>query len=214
MSVTIEPMNIKQVERRLGAMAQKAPKVMKLAVNDTARKARSRLAKEAQKTYTVKTVGFNRVMGIMYATNSKQEAIVYARGKKIPLGKFSTRSGALGPGKYYNPTLHRRQTGKGGAGASGKLLKSSGYKSSKKAELKWFVAKMKNGHKGVFRRNAGIKRHCGSKENPEISEVMGLSVPQMIGNEKRVYGIVKPYIQSDLKEAVDRHVLRALKGGI
>lgn len=43
---------------------------------------------------------------------------------------------------------------------------------------------------------------------------MGASIPEMIGDEKRVYGIVEPYIQSDLKDAVNRHVLRALKGEI
>lgn len=210
MSVTIEAVNLEQIERRLGSIKQKAPKVLKLAVNDTARKARSRLAKEAQKTYAVKTAGFNRVMGIKFATNSKPEAVVYAKGKKIPLGKFSVRGGTLGPGRYYNPTLHMYQTGKGGTGASGKILKSSGYKHSKTARLKWFVSNMGSGHKGVFQRNAGMRR--GQKG--EISEKMGLSIPQMIGNEKRVYGIVKPYIQKDLKEAVNRHVLRALKGGI
>lgn len=43
---------------------------------------------------------------------------------------------------------------------------------------------------------------------------MGPSVPEMLGNEKRVYGIVEPYIMSDLKQAVNRHVARALKGEI
>ena len=43
---------------------------------------------------------------------------------------------------------------------------------------------------------------------------MGASIPEMIGNEKRVYGVVEPHIQDDLKEAVNRHVMRALKGEI
>lgn len=210
MSITIEPINIEQVERRLGAMKQKAPKALKLAVNDTARKARSRLAKEAQKTYAVKTAGFNRVMNIKFATNSNSEAVIHTKGKKLPLAKFSIRGGTLGQGRYYNPTLHRYQIGKGGISASGKVLKSSGYKRSESAKLKWFVANMGSGHKGIFQRNEGKKR--GDKK--EISEKMGLSIPQMIGSERHVYGIVKPYIQSDLKEAVNRHVMRALKGEI
>lgn len=210
MSVTIEAVNLEQVERQLGFMKEKAPKILKLAVNDTARKARSRLAKEAQKTYTVKVAGLNRVMNIKLATNSEPTATIYAKGKKIPIGKFAYRSGTLGPGRYFNPTLHRYQTGKGGTSAAGKLLKSSGFKASQTAQLKWFVAKMSSGHIGVFQRNAGMKR--GQKG--EVSEKMGASIPEMLGNEKRVYGIVKPYIQSDLKNAVGRHVLRALKGEI
>ncbi len=35
MSITIEAINLSQVERQLGAMKEKAPKVLKLAVNDT-----------------------------------------------------------------------------------------------------------------------------------------------------------------------------------
>lgn len=210
MSVTIETVNLEQVERRLGLMKEKAPKVLKLAVNDTARKARSRLAKEAKKTYTVKVAGFNRVMNIKLATNSRPMAIISSKGKKIPMGKFAYRLGTLGPGRYFNPTLHHYQTGKGGTGASGKLLKNSSLKASQAARLKWFVAKMGSGHTGVFHRNAGMKR--GQKG--EVSEIMGASIPEMLGNEKRVYGIVKPYIQSDLKAAVNRHVSRALRGEI
>lgn len=206
MGVSVEVTGLRQVERRLGAMKQKAPKALKLAINDTARKARSRLAKEAKKTYAVKAVGFNKAMEIKFATNSRQEATIYSRGKKVPLGKYSVRDGTLGPEVYYNPTLHREQVGKGGMGASGKILKSSGFKGSETAELKWFVAKMKNGHKGIFQRTS-----TGSRE---IEEKMGLSIPQMLGSEKHVYGIVKPHIKSDLKEALDRHVLRALKGEI
>ncbi len=211
MSVTIEAINLDQVERQLGAMKEKAPKVLKLAINDTAREARSRLAKEAQKTYAVKAVGFNRVMNIRRATNGNPVAVIHAKGKKIPLGKFSFRDGTLGEGVYYNPTMHRVQKGKGGVGAAAKVLKSrSRFKTTTKAKLKWFIARMESGHKGVFQRNAGMKR--GQKG--EISEKMGASIPEMIGDEKRVYGIVEPYIQSDLKDAVNRHVLRALKGEI
>lgn len=213
MSISIEPVNIRQVERRLGSMKQKAPKVMKLAVNDTARKARSRLAKEAQKKYAVKTAGFNRVMKIKFASVSNMTAIINARGKKIPLYKFAHRAGTLGGGVYYNPTLHRYQEGKGGISASGKQLKSSGFKSSTTARLKWFITTTGK-HTGIFVRNAGVKRHEGGSGNPEISEIMGASVPEMIGNEKRVYGIVKPYIQSDLQKAVSRHVTRAFGGEI
>ncbi len=213
MSINIESVNIRQVERRLGSMKQKAPKVMKLAVNDTARKARSRLAKEAQKKYAVKTAGFNRVMKIKFASASNIAAVIHARGEKIPLYKFAHRSGTLGSEVYYNPTLHRYQDGKGGTSASGKQLKSSGFKSSTSAKLKWFIANTGK-HTGIFVRNAGVKRHEGSRGNPEISEKMGASVPEMIGNEKRVYGIVRPYIQSDLQKAVSRHIMRAFRGEI
>ena len=208
--IHVKAINLNQVERELGGLKKKAPKVLRTAINDTARKARSRLAKEAQKTYAVKAVGFNRVMHIQMATNSNFVAIIRARGEKIPLGKFSYRKGTLGAERYYNPTLHKFQIGKGGTGASAKVLKRSGYKAAESTDRKWFSAKMKSGHSGIFQRHEGMRR--GQKG--EISEKMALSIPQMLGSEKHVYGIVEPYIQSDLQEAVNRHLLRAFKGEI
>lgn len=208
--IHVKAINLDQVERELGGLKKKAPKVLKMAINDTARKARSRLAKEAQKTYAVKAVGFNKVMQLKMATNNHFVAIIRARGEKIPLGKFSHRKGTLGAEFYFNPTLHRYQAGKGGISASAKVLKSSGYKTTESADRKWFSAKMKSGHSGIFQRNEGMRR----KQKGEISEKMALSIPQMLGSEKHVYGIVEPYIQSDLQDAVNRHLLRAFKGEI
>lgn len=208
--IHVRAINLDQVERELGGLKKKAPKVLRIAINDTARKARSRLAKEAQKTYAVKAVGFNKVMHIQMATNSNFVAIIRARGEKIPLGKFSHRKGTLGTGRYYNPTLHTYQIGKGGTGASAKVLKRSGYKAAESTDRKWFSAKMGSGHSGIFQRNEGMRR----KQKGEISEKMALAIPQMLGSEKYVYGLVEPYIQSDLQEAVNRHLLRAFKGEI
>lgn len=210
MSITIEAAKLSQIKRRLGYMKEKAPKVLKLAVNDTAKKARSRLGKEAKKKYVVKVSGFNKAMGIKLATNNKPEAVIHASGKKIPLAKFSYKEGELGTGEYFNPTLHRYQTGAGGISSTGKILKGTRFKPSSSARLKWFVAKMKSGHTGIFVRNEGMKR--GQKG--EISEKMGASIPEMIGNEKQVYGVVEPHIQNDLQEAVNRYVMRALRGEI
>lgn len=219
MAIEIEVINLEQIEKKLASMKQKAPKVLKLAVNDTARKARSRLAKEAQKTYAVKTGGFNNAMKIKLASSGNPVAIIRSNGKKISLYKFAHRKGTLGTQRYYNPTLHRMQTGKGGKGASAKVLKSSGFKSNNTAKLKWFVAKMSSGHTGIFKRNGSTSRGKGNKNRiglkllgvgAELSEIMGPSMPEMIGNEKHVYGIVKPHIESDLQAAVERHVQRAL----
>ncbi len=223
MGIVIEGIDLAQVEKQLGSMKQKAPKVLKLAVNDTARKARSRLAKEAQKTYAVKVGGFNRAMVIKLATNGNPVAIIRSTGKKIPLFKFAHRRNTLGSEKYYNPTLHRMQVGKGGRGASAKQLKSSSFKSDNGANLKWFIAQMPSGHTGIFQRNGGVSRGKGNKNyailkklgvGAEISEKMGPSAPEMLGNEERVYGIVEPYIMSDLEQAVNRHVLRAIRNEI
>ena len=210
--VEVSSTNIEQIEKRLRAMREKAPRVLKLAVNDTARKARSRLAKEAKKKYLVKVSGINHDAKITFATNSNHVATIRYQGRKIPLYKFSHRAGSLGTEKYYNPTLHTWQVGKGGIGAVGKRLKGTRWESGEHGKLKWFIVKMSSGHTGIFQRNEGVKRGEGSKKKPEIKQIMGASIPEMIGDEKRVYGIVEPHIQSDLEKAVERHIMRALKG--
>lgn len=174
-------------------------------------KLNSGLLLKRKKKYTVKTKGFNRSVELIPAKNNKPIAILYYKSEKIPLGYFTRRKGSLGSSVYYNPTLHRRQIGKGGRGAVAKLLRDSSFKSGTSAKLKWFIATMpKSGHTGVFQRNPGMKR--GDKG--EISQKMGASIPEMVGNQKRVYGIVEPDIRKDLKEAVNRHVIRALKNEI
>ena len=85
MAIQIEAIDLEQVERKLGVFKEKAPKVLKLAVNDTAKKARSRLAKEAQKNYAVQVQGFNRVMNIRLASNANPVAVISSKGAALPL---------------------------------------------------------------------------------------------------------------------------------
>lgn len=211
--VTFEEDMLKQVEKRLGAMKEKAPKVLKLAVNDTARKARSRLAKEAQKKYAVKGTALNKSMFIKFGTNAQPSAVIFVKGRPIPAYNFKRRAGTKGSGTYFNPVLHRRQKGKGGRAAQIQQLKSSSLTqislpNGAGKERKAFIATMKSGHTGVFQRREGKKR--GDKK--EIRELMGSSAPVMIGSGRRVYGVVEPHIRNDLKDAVNRHLQRAFKG--
>ena len=203
--IQVQVINEKEVARRLHRMPEKVPKTIRLAVNDTARKARSRIGKKAQETYTVKISGMNRALNMTPATNSDLIAKLRASGEKLSASKFSTRAGTLGSEKYFNPTIKRWQTGKGGQGAGIQLLKSGSIKRGSNPPNKWFKTKVgKGGHNGVFSRS-------GSGRLP-IKEKMGLSIPQMLGSEKHVYGILEPHIQSDLNKALNRHIARAIRG--
>jgi len=201
--IEIEVLNVREVERQLFGMREKVPSTIRMAVNETARKARQRLAKKAQETYTIKSGGFNKAMRIKNANNATLTAEIKARGEKIPAGKFSTRAGTLGPETYYNPVTHRQQVGKGGRSASVRLLRSGTFK-SRDADRKWFKTKFGSGHMGIF--------HRAGRERLPLKETFGLSIPQMIGSEKQVYGIVEPFIQDDLQAALDRHIARAIRG--
>ena len=77
-----------KIERRLGRMKSEAPKVLKNAINQTAKQARKDLAAEAQKTYVVKSGRFNKAMKIKNATAGSLEATIKATGAPMELKDY------------------------------------------------------------------------------------------------------------------------------
>ena len=86
------------------------------------------------------------------------------------------------------------------------IKKTSGtqrVRGKKNLKGKPFIARMKNGHKGIFQK----------KENRKIEELKTLSIPQMLGSES-----VMEYIRSNnevdnvLEKNLRREVNRILKG--
>ena len=185
-----------QVEQKLGRMKSEAPKVLKNAINQTAKQARKELANEAQKTYAVKTGRFNKAMKIKNATSSKLEATIKATGKVMGLKDFKVSLAKVQTDIENRPEVIKA-----------KVLKASQMKplQQKRGEkLKAFVTKFSNGHMAVAQRK-------GKKRKP-IRPFLTNSIPVMLGNEKRVYGVVKPYIKDNLKKNVNAQVRKVLGG--
>lgn len=188
---------LRDVERKLGSLKSEAPKALKDAINATARQARTDLAAEAQKTYTVKNAGFNRQMKLFNATKSHLEALISSRGENLPMKSFSVRvlkhkisveinrknSRKALYGKYFVNNIARR----------GQVRKKATNKGAKGTAVK---------HLAVAKRESEKRLH--------IHEIFSVSIPQMIGNEKDVYGIVEPNIESNLQSNVNRQVAKIL----
>lgn len=200
--VTIDRGSLRTIERKLGDMENRAPTVLKNAINQTARQARKRLGAEAQKTYTVKNAGFNRAMKIKNATASEPEAIINAKGEPIPLKNF--------------------KISKAGGVAKAQVLKSGTLKPLQIAGLKAFVNNVakkgqvrkrdtQKGQKGTQVTHVAVAQRKGAARLP-IKTFYGNSVPMMIGNEKRVYGIVKPEIEKMVQENVEKQIRKVLEG--
>ena len=83
----------KYVEKRLGDLKSKTPKVIAKSINETAAWARREIAQEAQKTYTIKSGGFNKSMTIKKANYSNLEGIIESKGKPIELIKYRYSKG-------------------------------------------------------------------------------------------------------------------------
>ena len=176
-SVKVEEASLARVERKLGDMKRKAPVVISRALNKTATSARVRLAKAAQKAYTVKSGGFKKDMKIEKANSGKLEATIKSAGKPLKLTNF----------KYSTPP----------SGARANVVKGNGLKALIKGNIKAF--------KGSGNLNGQLFQRKTESRYP-IKVLSSNSIPKMIGNERRVYGIVKPYIKSDLKKYVDAQI--------
>lgn len=181
---------LRKVEKKLGSLKSEAPKTLKNAINQTAKQARKDLAKEAQKTYVVKSGRFNKAMTIKNATQGSLEATIKATGAPMELKDYKVSPATVRTGAN-RPSITKA-----------KVLKASSMKGLQKGDIKAFVAKFKSGHASVAQRR-------GSSRLP-IKKLFSNSIPKMIGNEKRVYGIVRPTIEDNLQENIDKQVQKIL----
>lgn len=181
-----------QVERKLGQMKSEAPKALKNAINQTAKQSRKDLATEAQKTYAVKTGRFNKAMKIKNATPTRLEATIRATGKVMGLKDFKVSPAKIQTGKNRPEVV------------KAKVLKSRSMKPLKMGKLKAFVTKFSSGHVAVVQRRG--------EERAPIKTFSANSIPVMLKNERRVYGVVKPHIVQNLKQNVEIQVRKILEG--
>lgn len=80
--------DLQYVQRKLRNMETKAPRVIKNAINHTAKEARKKLAAGAQSSYTVKSGGFNSRMKIQNATNTRLYAVIRAKDRPLTITRF------------------------------------------------------------------------------------------------------------------------------
>lgn len=205
---------LRAIELKLKNMKKQAPNVLKMAVNDTARKTKTLISKEVRKEYIIKASDINQASKQKLATKTKPTATLFYFSPVLPVHKyFKAKAGKLGKGRYYNPTLRVMMTGKGGSPASVKLKKSSALTkimlSENGTDLKAFIATMSSGHTGVFQRQFGKQRG----EKGEIKELFGPSVPNMVygsDGEQGAYPRVESQSQKYLMKRLNHHIDRVL----
>ena len=186
-SFELDQITVANIEARLGALRAKAPTALKNALNATAKDARTDLWAKANTTYTIKKGGFNRDMKMKPANVGNLEAVLLTRGAPIEMIKFSVKSRDSTP---------RIEVLRG-------QVKSMGKRS--------FV---NNVAKKGTHTHVAVAKYVGGKDSRlKIQKKFSVSSPVMIGNEKRVYGIVEPNIVSNLQKNVDRQVEKILAIG-
>lgn len=149
------------------------------ALNRTAATVQGRAVREIAKDIGAKQKVVREAVGIRKASQSKPEAEVVARGKRIPI---------------YDLTA--RQTQKGAtyrSGAGRRLIPSA------------FIARMRSGHLGVFKRE--------SKKRLPIVELFGPSIP-LVFTRRKIQEALKQVIAERLPKEMESAARYFLRGGV
>lgn len=200
--ITLNQNTLGQIETRLGNMKGQAQSVLKNAINQTARDARKDLAAEAQKKYTIKSGAFNKAMKLKSASVSNLEATIIATGAPIPLKNFrvvksggQVRVQVVKEGGLKALEVGGRNAFMNNIARKGQTRKTDTQKGGKGTQVK---------HMAVAQRL--------TEKRLSIKELYSNSVPFMIGNERRVYGVVRPHIQANLQRNVEKQIRKVLGG--
>lgn len=205
-----------KIENELGMLKDKSKHVLRTAINNTAKQTVVLLVDEARKEYIIrKPTGVRKTMTIKKATIGKLYAVVRSNGKTSELYDFQVKPRA------YRPNA-RPRTGHAGrvvlANDAKQLefgsITKTGPFTNRNDPHRAFVVKYASGHISVAQRVPGSKRKTPRADHPEgeeaIKNLRSLSVPKMLGNEQRVFGIVKPQIYELLQQNIQTQLERYL----
>lgn len=187
MKVSIEQVGKNSLERAellLAGFPGAVDKALRSAISRTAQRVRSQSAKRIQERYAISAANLrmeeNAKVSYSYSPGEGMEASILFRGRKIPLHRYDGASPA-GP-TYDRSSKVPVHTSSGwimaspGVQASGHQLRSTSPKKFEDA----FVARFRSGHVGIFERTGGVT----ASGRDEIRELMGSSIPQMIGSDE------------------------------
>lgn len=182
---------VETIARQLGEYHDKAPTVLKQALNATAKDARSMLANQAKDIYVVQKSKFNKAMTIKNAFARKLEALIVTAGAPLELIDFKTNP-KKPPTDAERPDV-----------TTGKVLVKSSLKRLEMGDLKAFVARFKSGHVSIVQRKG--------PERLPVKKLLSPSIPKMIGNEKQVYGEVEPKIAELLEANIRKYIKKTVE---
>lgn len=195
---------LRTIEKALGNMKGESRKVLKNAVNATARQARAALIAKAKEEYAVKKGPLSKATKVSKkASVSAPEATITVKGPAQELREFRTSASKSGVKvKVRNSsTLELIQSKKGG-------------------RAKAFLATFESGHTAIVQRQEGeTYRRDGAKRQAKygrhidmtrIKKLLSISFPKMVGGSA-VLGELGPSIYDTLLENVNKEIRRVMR---
>ena len=193
---------LKLIDKKLGSVQADSRKILKNAVNATAKKARSDLVNKAREEYVAKKKSLNDNTNIKpKATASDPSATINVTGTVLELKQFKATAPKSGAKAQIL------------TGGSLKLIQSK-----RGTKAKAFLATFSSGHQAIVQRQDGetYKSASGRSKRQEkygryadmtqIKKLLSVSAPKMIGDEKRVLGILRPKIYDNLMDNIQKEI--------
>lgn len=182
--ITISADQIERAEILLKRVPNGAPKAVVAALNRASQGARTDAIKKARERYHIKAKDVRNTMQITKATYNDMTTTIRASGSPIALSRFK-----ISPTK---PVKRRKKpvVARVVRGAGGPIVKV-------------FVARVKSGHVGVFKR--------AGKSRLPIKQLYGPSVPQMLGHESVTKYLEEKALER-LEERFEHEISRLLRG--
>lgn len=195
MAVQLDPRSIKRLQKRIDLLGRDAKIASLTAANRAARSAVAFFSREVRKEVNIRAAGLKKAAVITKANYRSPVAYITVGGAHIPLVDMGAR-----------------QTRKG---VTVTIVKGKGRKLYRSA----FMATMKSGHRGVFRRVAGKYMQKGpragmngTKHSEAINEMFG---PSGIGlwrhRERKIAAYGRQQLAKELSSAL-RNIQRRRSG--
>lgn len=184
--------NIDEIARKFSSISKtELDKATYLAINRAIDGAKTETDRAIRARYNIRQPDVQKVLSIKgYASAWKLNATLAAKGNRIPIYAFNP--------KPAEPVWRKP--------VSVSIRKGGGRKTSST----WFVARMKSGHVGIFRRK---DPHVRPSKRLPIKEVFTISVPEML-QAREVMELVKTNTVARFDKEFERLISVILKGGL
>ena len=195
-----------RAEKLLAGIPNGVEKATKSAMQRAISHLRTNSTKAIRERYAIAAgnIRANENITVRYSFGSSVQAIVTFAGRKIPLYRYSGSGAGARPTERVPvkigddwKTVLPAPTGIGHV-----LNMTSPYRFRNA-----FIAGFSSGHIGIFENTGGVT----SNGRDQIKEVMGLSVPQMLGKDEVAEKLTKESM-GKFEERLDHEILRLLNG--
>ena len=196
--IEIDIKELERAKKTLQGIENGIERAATAAINHSLSKAKTKLKRKITETYYIKSSDIEKTLSIKKANFSTLAGTISSRSKRTSLPKMKLK--------------------KSGKDLLVGIKKENGVQLlSGKSELfgKPFIARMKNGHIGVFQRKISKRIGAGEKKSEEqenpIQELYTSSIPQMAG-EKGVQKYIEEEAEKMVNERFIHEVDRILRG--